>query len=331
MGTPNWVSLPIQSPADGAIVLLDGTTRELGKENTMTTSMRTFRNAVLLAAGVMLAMVLVYQSQASAILRDEVDTGTDPTGTSGTSADDKPYVVGMSPKFGATGVPRNTNITVNFDRPMAAASVNESTFLLYRSDNSQLIPATVSMAPTEPLGIEYVLDPYGSGPGRLDPSTEYRVEVTTGVHDTRSRYMSRSTTWHFTTAALTVPYMTQVSPQDGATGVSRSTNIKVTFSEEMDPATINTSTFQLHFYDVLCDRATATCSLYSYQVPATVSKDPTDATGRTWVLDPYGATSLTLLSANRRYRVTLTTGVRDLGDLYPISSNKVWYFKTGSY
>jgi hypothetical protein len=124
------------------------------------------------------------------------------------------------------------------------------------------------------------------------------------------------------------PHVTQVSPQDGATGVSRSTNIKVTVSEAMDPATINGSTFQLHRYVYLCDRSTATCTWYFSQIPATVRKDSTDTTGRTYLLDPYDATSA-LLSANSRYRVTLTTGVRDLEDEYPIPS-KMWYFTTGS-
>jgi hypothetical protein len=290
----------------------------------MTTSMRTFRNAVLLAAGVMLAMVLVYQSQASALLRDENDIGgPDPTGGT-TFADDKPYVVGMSPQPGATGVSRSTNVTVNFDRPMAAASVNESTFLLYRSDNSQLIPATVSQAPTEPLGIEYVLDPYGSGPGRLDPSTEYRVEVTTGVHDIRSRHMGHSTTWRFTTAALTAPYVTQVSPQGGATGVPRNTDVRVTFSEPMDPASMNTSTLQFRYYDVLCIDRYSPCNFSMQQLPATVRKDAADPSGRTWVID------IGTLSANKRYMVRVTTGVRDISDGLQMASNKEWYFTTGS-
>ncbi|HJQ29829.1 MAG TPA: sulfotransferase [Rubrobacter sp.] len=102
--------------------------------------------------------------------------------------------------------------------------------------------------------------------------------------------------YHMSEVFSPPPYLIQASPQDGATGVSRSTNTRVTFSEAIDLATINGSTFQLHFYDFLCDRSTATCTLYSYQIPATVRKDPTDTTGRTYLLGPYDATS-TLLSA----------------------------------
>jgi Bacterial Ig-like domain len=119
--------------------------------------------------------------------------------------------------------------------------------------------------------------------------------------------------------------VTQVSPQDGATGRPRNTNVKVTFSEAMDPATINGSTFQLRFYDILCDPYTRTCN-FSYQlIPATVRKDTTDTSGRTYVLDP----SVTLY-ANKRYRVQITTGVRDVEDGLSIPSNKAWSFTTGS-
>ena len=111
----------------------------------------------------------------------------------------------------------------------------------------------------------------------------------------------------------------EASPWDGATDVSKNATVKVTFSEEMDPSTVNTSTFQLHTFDSLFYGG----GFYNTeQIPATVSKDPTDATGRTWVLDPYGATtSTTLLSANRKYRVTVTTGFRDLEDGFLPPSN----------
>jgi hypothetical protein len=214
LGTPDWVYLPIRAPAHRAIVLPDGTTRELGKEKKMTTSMRTLRNAVLLAVGVMVAMMLVYQSQASAFARSiAIDANRD------------------------GGIPTTTT----------------------------------------------------------------------------------------STSTPTAPSVTQVSPQDGATGVPRNTNIKVTFSEMMDSSTINGSTFQLRFYDVLCIDRYNPCNFSSQLISATVNKDSTDTTGHTYVLDP------TLgLYANKRYMVTVTTGVKDSNNSLYLSSPKVWYFTTGS-
>jgi hypothetical protein len=123
------------------------------------------------------------------------------------------------------------------------------------------------------------------------------------------------------------PYVAQVSPQDGATGVPRATNVKVTFSEPMDASTVNGSTFQLHSLTSIFYGG----AFYSMEaIPTTVSKDPSDPYGRTYLLDPYGATSMSLLSANKKYMVTVTTGVRDFGDYLPLSSEKVWYFTTGT-
>ena len=53
-------------------------------------------------------------------------------------------------------------------------------------------------------------------------------------------------TWSFTTVAdTTAPTVSSISPASGATGVARGANVLATFSEAMDPATINTNTFEL--------------------------------------------------------------------------------------
>jgi hypothetical protein len=44
---------------------------------------------------------------------------------------------------------------------------------------------------------------------------------------------------------ITAPTIVDRSPKDGATDVTVGTNVTATFSEEMDPATINRDTFRL--------------------------------------------------------------------------------------
>jgi len=251
----------------------------------------------------------------------------------------------MSPQDGATGVSRTTNVKVTFSETMLSPSINGDTFRLYSQRNvcdgsgcstiTERIPATVSKDPTDDYGIStigktFVLDPYGGDATRLAADTRFMVEVTTGVTADSSLHMKAAKIWYFSTAPQTIPTVTSVSPPDGATVVSRSTNIKVTFSEAMDPASINTSTLQLRYYDVLCTSRYYDpynpCYFSMYQISATVSKDPSDPSGRTWVIDPEG-----LLYANKNYMVRVTTGVRDIDDGLSISSNKEWYFKTGTY
>jgi alpha-tubulin suppressor-like RCC1 family protein len=107
------------------------------------------------------------------------------------------------------------------------------------------------------------------------------------------------------------------------TGVSRSTNISATFSDEMDQATLTPSTIKLV--------NTASGKRVKNVV---VSYD--EAT-KTVTLDPFGSTSTTLLAKNTKYKVTITTSAMNLAGL-SLDQNttkagnqpKVWTFKTGS-
>jgi Bacterial Ig-like domain len=105
----------------------------------------------------------------------------------------------------------------------------------------------------------------------------------------------------------TAHYVTQVSPQDGATGRPRNTNVKVTFSEPMDPTTINGDTFKLRMSYYQSSRYYEGVTLVTQLVSATVNKDPTDTSGSTYVLDPYGS-STGPLRADTQFEVELTTG-----------------------
>ena len=281
------------------------------------------RRWALLAAGVTVMVALVLSLGATKAFADEW-IGDDPY-----VEPSRPYVTQVNPQDGATGVSRMTNVEVTFSQAMNPYSFNGATFKLYDTASLQQIPATVSKVP-DPNQQTFKLDPYGSDPGRLDPNKKYRVVVTTDVEDYSGNNMSSEKVWYFTTAPASAPSVTQVSPPDGATGVARSTNIKVTFSEPMDPASINTSTLQLRYYDVLCTSRYPDpynpCYFSMYQITATVSKDAADPSGRTWVIDPEG-----LLYANKNYMVRVTTGVKDIEDGLQMSTNKEWRFKTGSY
>ena len=57
-----------------------------------------------------------------------------------------------------------------------------------------------------------------------------------------------NSSWSFTTAAppdTTPPTVTSRSPASGATGVATGTAVTATFSEDLDPATVGTATFEL--------------------------------------------------------------------------------------
>ena len=100
------------------------------------------------------------------------------------------------------------------------------------------------------------------------------------------------------------PTVTLVSPSDGSTGVESNTNIVVTFSELVDPDTINSSTF------------TISPSLTLVRTINTI-------TGVSVVT----ATHATRFTASTTYTVTLTTAITDfLGN--PMTANYVFSFTT---
>lgn len=109
----------------------------------------------------------------------------------------------------------------------------------------------------------------------------------------------------------TAPTVSSVSPSDGKTGVLRSTNVTVTFSEAIDSATLSSSTFSL------VKSGTTT----SISATRTLSSD-----GKTVTLNPYGS-STTNLARCAWYKATVTTGVKDKAG-NPLAANKVWSFKT---
>ncbi len=96
-------------------------------------------------------------------------------------------------------------------------------------------------------------------------------------------------------AVSTAPYVTQVSPVDGATGVLRNANIVATFSK---PVTNVTSTTFL-----LNQAGGSTCSTLGTAISGTITANGSrDA----WTFDP-GVT----LSARTLYCVRVTSGVTD--------------------
>jgi hypothetical protein len=111
------------------------------------------------------------------------------------------------------------------------------------------------------------------------------------------------------------------------------TNVKITFSELMDPTTVDGGNAQL---DNLLQL-----------IPATINKDPTDTSGRTYVLDPYSSEAghldpndptgrtwvvdPSLLRTNSEVEVEIGPDAKDLSDDLSMSSYSHTYFKTASW
>src|SRR6185436_5165697 len=77
----------------------------------------------------------------------------------------------------------------------------------------------------------------------LAPGT-FTATITTGAKDAFGIALAANFVWTFTTAATVAPpTVVSTVPANGATGVAVNTTISATFSEAMNPATINGTTF----------------------------------------------------------------------------------------
>ena len=115
----------------------------------------------------------------------------------------------------------------------------------------------------------------------------YTVTVTTGVADPAGNHTAANYEWSFQTEVdpqLLPPRVIETIPAQQATGVSISTIISASFSKDMDPATINATTFTMD-HDVTgtvsyANRvATFTPDVpldYSISYTATISMDVND-------------------------------------------------------
>ncbi len=163
------------------------------------------------------------------------------TVTVGTADTTQPTIAARSPASGATGVAQTSDITVTFSEAMNATTVSASTIQLLDSGGGSVAGA-VSYNPTTFVA---TFNPTPT----LGTSGTYTVRVVggaSGVADAAGNRMTSTATWTFTTAGdITAPTITARSPGPGATGVSTTGNVTVTFSEAMNASTIGTGTIEL--------------------------------------------------------------------------------------
>jgi Domain of unknown function (DUF4082)/Bacterial Ig-like domain/Bacterial Ig domain len=152
-----------------------------------------------------------------------------------------PTITARSPAIGATGVSRTANMTVTFSEAMNATTIGAATFEL-RDPANNLVAGAVSYDSATRVA---TLNPTPT----LAALTTYTVRVVggaAGVKDVAGNALAATLTWTFTTVAdTTAPTISARSPGSGATGVSATANVVVTFNEDMDSTTINSSTVEL--------------------------------------------------------------------------------------
>src|SRR6185369_7921609 len=149
-----------------------------------------------------------------------------------------PTVSFTVPANAARGVSTDENIAAAFSEPMDPRTITKETFTLKRG--TKKVPGKVSY-----VGVTATLEPAGN---HLEPNTAYTAAITTGARDLAGNALASSFVWNFTTGATrdtTRPTVSHTVPANAATGVAIGGKIIATFSEPMDPSTIDKATFTL--------------------------------------------------------------------------------------
>lgn len=155
------------------------------------------------------------------------------------SDDTAPTVSSTVPADGATDVATNRKILATFDEAMIPDKITDAgTFTLTGPGGT--VAGTVRYNVVNHIAIFTPSAPLAAG---LHTAT-----ITTAARDVSDNALAAAKTWSFevgVSADNTRPEVSTVSPADLATDVSTRTDINVTFSEVMDPETINLTTFTL--------------------------------------------------------------------------------------
>lgn len=211
-----------------------------------------------------------------------------------------PTVLSVAPPNGSTGVCPNTIVTATFSEAMDPATLTTSTFTLKTAAGTSA-GGTVSYDAASKTAI---FTPSAS----LALSTGYTATITSGAKDAYGNALASDFPWSFTTGiasctgAIGTPTVLSVTPANGA---CPNTTVTATFSEAMNPATINSTTFTLGG-------------------PGSSGTVTYDVANRIATFTPTAPLSLTT-----SYTATVTTGAQDLFGK-GLASNFNWTFITST-
>ena len=213
-----------------------------------------------------------------------------------------PQVISTTPAHNSIDVYLNRAITVTFNEPIDPATVTSDTFIVANDVTGVAITGSITY---EESSRTATLLPDGG----LSAGTPYTATVTAGVTDLARNPLAPSYTWQFTTATAqdtTAPTVLITFPAQNSVAVPRDSAITVTFSEPINPATINAQTLIL-----MKDGATPVAGSVTY-------------VGTTALFKP----EVNLL-AGTAYTAMVTSGVKDLAG-NALAADFTWDFTTKS-
>lgn len=205
-----------------------------------------------------------------------------------------PTVISTDPANNATGVVINKVISATFSEVMNPLTINTTSFTLMQG--SSIVGGTVTYSGSTA---------YFTPTTNLLASSVYTATITTGAKNPAGTSVANNYVWTFTTGTAVSPTVISTDPVNNATGVTLNKTVTATFNMNMDPLTINATTFTVK------QGATTVAGTVTYS-GSTASFTPT-----------------TNLQAGSVYTATITTGAKNIAGT-ALAANYVWTFTTGN-
>jgi hypothetical protein len=209
-----------------------------------------------------------------------------------------PAVTSVFPADGSANVPINVVPAVTFSIAMDPASIGTSQVALRFTGSGAFVPGTVEYDAATRVARFTPSAPLANG-------TNYTIQIS-GVKSGAGVSMSPGVATTFSTAAAsdnTAPTVLQTDPADGASQVSLSSSVRVSFSEPLNPSTVSSSSF------ILSTGGTPVAGSVSYDAPNRIAT----------------FTPASPLSAGAVYTATIATVVTDAAG-NPLASPVVFSF-----
>jgi hypothetical protein len=217
------------------------------------------------------------------------------------TTDIQPTVLSTTPANSATGVLLPQAIGVTFSKAMNCSTLySPATTFTVTGPGTTAVAGTVSCSASGALFTPSNL---------LATNTVYTATITTGATDAQGEPLASNYVWSFITVpAPTVPTVISTTPANLAASVATNQAVSATFSEALNPSTVNASTFTL-----TAPGNVAVAGTVGYAVAGSIATfTPTSA-----------------LTASTTYVATIKTGVQDLSG-NALASNYAWTFTTGA-
>ena len=209
-------------------------------------------------------------------------------------------VISTVPVDTATGVPVTQVLSATFSQPMNCPAFPAAAFTVVSAPGATAVPGTIACS-----GSVATFTPATD----LATNTVFTATITTAAQDLAGKSLANNYVWSFRTVpAPTLPTVIATVPRNGAAGVPTNQALTATFSEAMNPATINSATFL-----VSVTGGAGVTGVVTYVPAGSVATFTPDAN----------------LAPSTEYTATITIGAQDL-EGNTLASNYVWTFTTAA-